>query len=61
MTSTNTLMDSLGAVPPALQKYSQNVLIDDLWHRPQLSPRDRSIVTLATLIARGNIGLFTPT
>jgi len=38
-------------VAPALQKYADGPL-RDLWKRPELSPRDRSMVTLAALIAR---------
>src|SRR6516162_377013 len=38
-------------VAPALEKYAQGPLAE-LWHRPGLTPRDRSIVTLAALIAR---------
>jgi len=39
-------------VAPALQAYTQNRLLGDVWKRPGLAPRDRSIVTLAALIAR---------
>ncbi len=39
-------------VAPALEKYGQDRLFGDVWKRPGLSPRDRSIVTLAALIAR---------
>ena len=39
-------------VAPALDRYSQDRLLDDVWKRPGLSLRDRSIVTLAALIAR---------
>lgn len=39
-------------VAPALQAYAKNRLLDDVWKRPGLAPRDRSIVTLAALIAR---------
>jgi 4-carboxymuconolactone decarboxylase len=39
-------------VAPALEKYRQERLLQDLWKRPDLAPRDRSIVTLAALIAR---------
>jgi 4-carboxymuconolactone decarboxylase len=46
--------EHLRAVAPALEKYSQSAL-GDLWKRPSLSPRDRSIVTLAALIARNQI------
>lgn len=37
---------------PALDHYINNTILGDLWQRPQLSPRDRSIVTLAVLISR---------
>jgi 4-carboxymuconolactone decarboxylase len=39
-------------VSPALDRYTQGALMGDLWKRPDLSPRDRSIVTVASLIAR---------
>ena len=39
-------------VAPALEKYTQDRLLGDIWKRPGLAPRDRSIVTLAALIAR---------
>jgi 4-carboxymuconolactone decarboxylase len=38
-------------VAPGLEKYPQGP-VAELWKRPGLSPRDRSIVTVATLIAR---------
>jgi 4-carboxymuconolactone decarboxylase len=38
-------------VSPALDRYTQGALIGNLWKRPDLSPRDRSIVTMASLIA----------
>jgi 4-carboxymuconolactone decarboxylase len=41
----------LETVAPALEKYARGPLAD-LWKRPGLAPRDRSIVTLAALIAR---------
>jgi 4-carboxymuconolactone decarboxylase len=44
--------DSLRAVAPALESYAQHVVMGDLWTREALSPRDRSVVTLAALIAR---------
>ena len=39
-------------VAPALEKYTKGPLLGEVWQRPGLSPRDRSIVTLAALIAR---------
>jgi len=41
------------AVAPALGRYAQDILADKLWKRPGLSLRDRSLVTMAALIARG--------
>jgi 4-carboxymuconolactone decarboxylase len=38
-------------VAPALAGYTDNVLFGDVWKRPGLSPRDRSLVTVTTLIA----------
>src|SRR5207248_1367903 len=40
------------SVAPALEKYTRERLFGELWQRPGLSPRDRSIVTVAVLIAR---------
>ncbi|HEU5068190.1 MAG TPA: carboxymuconolactone decarboxylase family protein [Sphingomicrobium sp.] len=40
------------AVAPALEKYTEGVLLGEVWKRPSLSARDRNIVTLAALIAR---------
>ena len=45
-----------GDLAPALTDISNTVLFDDIWQRPGLSPRDRSLITVASLIAlyRGN-------
>jgi len=40
------------SVSPALDSYTQTKLLGEVWKRPGLSPRDRSIVTVAALIAR---------
>jgi 4-carboxymuconolactone decarboxylase len=44
--------DEARAVAPALEKYTQKAVLENLWRRPDLSLRDRSLVTLAALIAR---------
>jgi 4-carboxymuconolactone decarboxylase len=44
--------EDIRAVAPALEKYAKGVVLGDLWKRLELSARDRSIVTLAALIAR---------
>ncbi len=43
--------DDIRMVVPALEKYAQGP-VAELWKRPGLAPRDRSIVTVAALIAR---------
>jgi 4-carboxymuconolactone decarboxylase len=45
------ILNDFKLVAPALEKYAQGPLAE-LWKRPALSPRDRSIVTLAAVIAR---------
>jgi 4-carboxymuconolactone decarboxylase len=45
-------VDDVRAVSPALERYTKGPLLDGLWKRPELSPRDRSVVTVAALIAR---------
>ncbi|MEX3949028.1 carboxymuconolactone decarboxylase family protein [Paraburkholderia sp. EG287B] len=44
--------DDVTAVAPALSAHTRSRIVEDLWKRPGLSPRDRSLVTLAALIAR---------
>ncbi|HEX3756950.1 MAG TPA: carboxymuconolactone decarboxylase family protein [Rhizomicrobium sp.] len=38
-------------VAPALADITDNVLFGDVWKRPGLSPRDRSLVTIVSLIS----------
>ncbi|WP_247878356.1 carboxymuconolactone decarboxylase family protein, partial [Azospirillum sp. TSO22-1] len=45
-------LDDVRSVSPALERFAQGTIQGDLWKRPGLSPRDRSIVTVAALIAR---------
>lgn len=44
----------LGDVAPKLAELTDRVLFADVWERPGLSPRDRSLVTVSALIANGN-------
>jgi len=44
--------EDVRAVSPALEHYTKGALLDDLWKRTEMSPRDRSIVTVAALTAR---------
>jgi 4-carboxymuconolactone decarboxylase len=43
--------DELAAVVPALCDYTDRILYDEVWERPILSKRDRSLITVAALIA----------
>jgi 4-carboxymuconolactone decarboxylase len=43
--------DELAAVVPALVDYTNHLLYDEIWERPILSKRDRSLITVAALIA----------
>ena len=41
----------LGDLAPKLVDLTEQVLFGDVWERPQLSKRDRSLVTVAALVA----------
>ena len=41
----------IGDFAPKLVELTDNVLFGDVWARPQLSPRDRSLATVSALIA----------
>ncbi|MDF5890336.1 carboxymuconolactone decarboxylase family protein [Pseudomonas syringae pv. syringae] len=45
-------LDDMRAVSPALAHNTESTLLGEVWKRPGLSPRDRSLVTLAVLISR---------
>jgi len=57
--STNTMATQhqsraqqlMGATAPKLAELTDNVLYGDVWERPGLSKRDRSLITIAALIA----------
>jgi len=41
----------MGDLAPKLAQLTDDVLFGDVWERPQLAPRDRSLVTVAALVA----------
>ena len=45
---------------PGVVQYTTDVLFRDLWLRPDLAPRDRSLVTVSALIANGQTAQLTP-
>ena len=49
---------NFGSVSPSLVQNTTDLLFHDLWLRPALSPRDRSLVTVSALIANGQTGTY---
>jgi 4-carboxymuconolactone decarboxylase len=47
--------EQFGAVFPGVVQYTTDVLFRDLWLRPGLAPRDRSLITVSSLIASGQV------
>jgi len=46
----------MGDIAPKLAELTDSVLFGDVWARPELSPRDRSLVTVSALIAMNRPG-----
>jgi 4-carboxymuconolactone decarboxylase len=44
----------IGDFSPKLVSLTDDVLFGDIWARPELSPRDRSLITVAALITGGS-------
>jgi 4-carboxymuconolactone decarboxylase len=42
---------AFGDIAPALAGYTDEVLFGEVWERPGLGPRDRSLVTITSLIS----------
>ena len=49
----------MGDFAPKLAELTDDVLFGDVWARAELSPRDRSLITVAALIANGNTAQLT--
>ena len=56
MTTTQSAMQE---VAPGLAQLSADVLFGNVWERPGLSKRDRSLITVATLTALYRTGQLT--
>ncbi len=61
--SSSDPRERLRSVVPKLMDLTENVLFGDVWERPGLSKRDRSLITVAALVAlyrpeqlRGHLG-----
>ncbi|NGP09252.1 carboxymuconolactone decarboxylase family protein [Rhodococcus sp. 14C212] len=46
--------NAIGDFAPKLAELTDDVLFEDVWNRPELSPRDRSLITVAALVAGGD-------
>jgi len=46
-------------VAPGVVQFTTDVLFRDLWLRPALAPRDRSLVTVSALVASGQSAQIT--
>jgi 4-carboxymuconolactone decarboxylase len=44
----------IGDYAPKLVELTDDVLFGDVWARPELAPRDRSLITCAALITNGS-------
>ena len=52
MTGTKTPMRApWGDIAPRLAEITDNVLFGDVWRRPALTPRERSLITVASLVS----------
>lgn len=55
-----SVQDQFGSSFPGVVQYTTDVLFRDLWLRPDLAPRDRSLVTISALIASGQTAQLAP-
>lgn len=44
----------IGDIAPKLAQLTDDVLFGDVWARKELSPRDRSLITVSCLLTSGN-------
>jgi 4-carboxymuconolactone decarboxylase len=52
---TQRVESQFGKIAPSVVQYTTDVLFRDLWLRPDLAPRDRSVVTVSALVASGQV------
>jgi 4-carboxymuconolactone decarboxylase len=49
------VLDDLTAVAPEFAKLTQDFLFGEIWKRPELSQRDKSLITVTCLVALNRI------
>ncbi|WOB24489.1 MULTISPECIES: carboxymuconolactone decarboxylase family protein [Xanthomonas] len=55
---TDPLFRMIGAVASVLVPYTKDRIVDELWSRPDLAPRERALVTVAILVSRNAGGAY---
>lgn len=55
----SAVQQNFGTVAPGVVQFTTDVLFRDLWLRPGLAPRDRSLVTVSALVATGQVAQIT--
>jgi 4-carboxymuconolactone decarboxylase len=50
---TSPAREAIRGTVPKLAEISDTLIYGDVWERPQLSKRDRSLITVAALLAMG--------
>jgi 4-carboxymuconolactone decarboxylase len=48
-------IDGLAALAPEFAKLTRDLLFGDIWERPELSKRDKSLITVTCLVALNRI------
>ena len=51
--ATSPAREAIRGTVPKLAEISDQIIYGDVWERPGLSKRDRSLITVATLVALG--------
>jgi 4-carboxymuconolactone decarboxylase len=55
MTESTPAQRAIGDFAPKLVELTDNVLFGDVWERPELPKRDRSLITVASLVTSGSV------
>jgi 4-carboxymuconolactone decarboxylase len=53
-------IDMLNELSPEFAKLTENILFKDIWNRPGLSARDKSLITIVVLVATNRIDQLEP-
>ena len=51
-----TIRERIGDIAPKFVQLTEDVLFGDIWERPGLTKRDRSLITISALVALNRTG-----